>query len=160
MARSEAQSGPSKAGNKRPQDKSSKETPPSARPRSSKQAEAQREQIEGEPQRLTFHADSQQNVQGQKEPPVVDMQPEPQPAPEMDRVSILSDLSDHGSAASAKLHEEINGHKQGQQHSTTSLGAIQLPPRVQGQGHNGNMGNQCQLLPDGAYGPRPRGREF
>ena len=59
MARSEAQSGPSKAGNKRPQDKSSKETPPSARPRGHKKAAHQRDQIEGEPQRLAFNADPQ-----------------------------------------------------------------------------------------------------
>ena len=54
---------------------------------------------------------AQQNVQGQQEPPVVDMQPEPQPAPDGDTLSIVGSLSDHGSAASAKLHEEINGRR-------------------------------------------------
>ena len=31
--------------------------------------------------------------------------------PDGDTLSIVGSLSDHGSAASAKLHEEINGHK-------------------------------------------------
>ena len=53
MARSEAQSDSSRAGIKRPQDNLSKDTPPSARPRGHKKAAHQRDQIEGEPQRLS-----------------------------------------------------------------------------------------------------------
>ena len=62
MPRSEAQPDSSRAGTKRPQDNLSKDTPPGSKPRGHKKPAPQRDQIEGEPQRLAFHAENQQSV--------------------------------------------------------------------------------------------------
>ena len=111
MVRSEAQSGSSRAGTKRPKDNSSEGTPPGPKPSSHKKQAPQRDHIEGEPQRLAFHAENQQNVLLLQEAPVDGKQPEPQPASEEDALSIAGSRSDHGDAASAKPHEEKTGHK-------------------------------------------------
>ena len=91
MPRSEAQPDSSRAGTKRPQDNLSKDTPPGSKPRGHKKPAPQRDQIEGEPQRLAFHAENQQSVLLLPEAPVDDKQPEPQPASEEDAHSPLRD---------------------------------------------------------------------
>ena len=111
MPRSEAQPDSSRAGTKRPKDNSSEGTPPGPKPSSHKKQAPQRDQFEGEPQRLAFHAENQQSVLLLPEAPVDDKQPEPQPASEEDALSIAGSRSDHGDAASAKPHEETTGHK-------------------------------------------------
>ena len=80
MVRSEAQPGSSRAGNKRPKDKSSEGTSPGHKPSSHKKPATQREQVEGDPQRLEFNAENQQGVLLLPEAPAHDKQPESQPA--------------------------------------------------------------------------------
>ena len=111
MVRSEAQPGSSRAGNKRPKDTSSEGTSPGPKPSSHKKPATQREQVEGDPQRLAFNAENQHSVLLLPEAPVDDKQPGPQPASEEDALSIAGSRSDHGDAASAKPHEETTGHK-------------------------------------------------
>ena len=87
---------------------------------------------------------AQQNVQGQQEPPVVEMQPEPQPAPDGDTLSIVGSLSEHGSAASAKLHEEIDAHRA---NNTAPLHWVQFNCRhVQPEQHRLRASHQAQAV--------------
>ena len=111
MVRSEAQPGSTRAGNKRPKENSSEGTTAGDKPSSHKKHATQRDQIEGDPHRLDFHAENQQQVLLLQEAPVDGKQPEPQPASEEDALSIAGSRSDHGDAASAKPHEEKTGHK-------------------------------------------------
>ena len=111
MVRSEAQPGSSRAGNKRPKDKSSEGTSPDPRPSSHKKPATQREQVEGDPKRLELSAENQQGVLLLAESPARDKQPESQPASEVDAISVAGSRSDHGEAAPAKTHEENTGYK-------------------------------------------------
>ena len=111
MVRSEAQSGSQRAGAKRLKDKSSEGTSPGPKPSSHKRPATQREQVEGDPQRLEFNAENQQGVLLLSEAPAHDKQPESQPASEVDAISVAGSRSDHGDAAPAKTHEENTGYK-------------------------------------------------